>query len=326
MTQLAGKQLKNTTITATQLAANAVTDTKLDSTAKQSVLESKRLGSPVIFTAFSAGNSTSAVATDKAVPSSTSKKTNGGASADGIVTTAPNNSCKIREAASNDPIRDGSNRQVFGRLSRTLTGLTGTLTFTNGNATVTGVGTSFTTELVAGDYIQLDSDGTAVKILTVDSNTSLTLTAVYPAPSGSGASSKVVLTLSYFVDIAGVETAHTMSNQTIEVEFQEAFDLFDIPFGSILAGQSFFDLSSAPATTEIVDPFAAENVTVGNNFTGTLSQTPADVSKVHMYVNGIRQRAGAGHDFTVSGTTVSWLATADFNIETTDEVIFVYQV
>jgi hypothetical protein len=55
--------------------------------------------------------------------------------------------------------------------------LTGRLRATNGNATVTGVGTLFTTELAFGDLITLN--GVQCKVLSIASNTSLTLTAVF---------------------------------------------------------------------------------------------------------------------------------------------------
>jgi len=44
-----------------------------------------------------------------------------------------------------------------------------------------------------------------------------------------------------------------------------------------------------------------------------------------MWVNGQRQVIGAGNDFTITSTTVNWLATADFDIDASDEVIMVYQ-
>lgn len=69
--------------------------------------------------------------------------------------------------------------------------LTGTLTFTNGSATVTGSGTAFSTELEVGDYIILDADETWAEVLSIESDTSLTLTAVYAGTGGSGAGSEV---------------------------------------------------------------------------------------------------------------------------------------
>lgn len=57
--------------------------------------------------------------------------------------------------------------------------LSGTVTFTNGSATVTGSGTAFTTELANNDYIR-QSDGTQwYKVTARGSNTSLTITPTF---------------------------------------------------------------------------------------------------------------------------------------------------
>ena len=69
--------------------------------------------------------------------------------------------------------------------------LTGTVTLTNGSTAVTGSSTLFTTELAVGDRIILDADETWATILSIESNTALTLSAVYAGTGGSGAGSKV---------------------------------------------------------------------------------------------------------------------------------------
>lgn len=73
----------------------------------------------------------------------------------------------------------------------------GTVTFTNGNATVTGDGTShFDTDLQIGQKIRNTADGVANKafwaiISSIESPTSLTLTAVYSAAGGAGNAEKM---------------------------------------------------------------------------------------------------------------------------------------
>lgn len=72
--------------------------------------------------------------------------------------------------------------KIFNPIAKTIldsTGGTAVVTFTNGSATVTGANTLFTSDFFAGQYIQLDADGIWVKILSIESNTSLTLTANY---------------------------------------------------------------------------------------------------------------------------------------------------
>ena len=70
---------------------------------------------------------------------------------------------------------------VKGNLSSALTG---TVSVTQNSATVTGTGTSFTTQLAAGDSIKIGSEVFTVSSIT--SNTVLTLDSNYSAASASG--------------------------------------------------------------------------------------------------------------------------------------------
>lgn len=65
----------------------------------------------------------------------------------------------------------------------------GTITLTNGSAIVRGSGTSFTTELAAGDFIVSTVGGVpyTLPVKTVDSNTQLTLVSNFTGPTQSGA-------------------------------------------------------------------------------------------------------------------------------------------
>ncbi|EAT8680832.1 phage tail protein [Salmonella enterica] len=65
----------------------------------------------------------------------------------------------------------------------------GTLTLTNSADAVTGSGTSFTTELAAGDFIVVTVGGIpyTLPVKTVNNNTSLMLVSVYTGPTQSGA-------------------------------------------------------------------------------------------------------------------------------------------
>jgi hypothetical protein len=65
----------------------------------------------------------------------------------------------------------------------------GTITLTNGSAVVGGTGTSFTTELAAGDFIVSSVGGVSytLPVKTVDSNTQLTLISNFTGPTQSGA-------------------------------------------------------------------------------------------------------------------------------------------
>ena len=67
---------------------------------------------------------------------------------------------------------------------------TGTASFTNGNTAVTGVGTAWSSHLKAGDKIKASAhaDGVYAEIQTVNSDTSITLTANYSGATVAGAS------------------------------------------------------------------------------------------------------------------------------------------
>jgi len=76
------------------------------------------------------------------------------------------------------------------------TELSGTLTFITDNNTVSGSGTSFTTELAVGSYIQLNSEKEyAEEIESIENDTSLTLVATYKGSGGSGVGSNAMLEL-----------------------------------------------------------------------------------------------------------------------------------
>jgi len=64
----------------------------------------------------------------------------------------------------------------------------GTITVTNGSATVTGNGTSFTTELKAGDFIGVVAGGTPYTLIvaSIASNTQLTIGGTFAGPTASG--------------------------------------------------------------------------------------------------------------------------------------------
>lgn len=76
-------------------------------------------------------------------------------------------------------------------LSVTAVALSGNVTGIAG-AVVTGLGTSFDTEVVAGDLFKIDADGAEewTRVLSVDSATQITLVTTYYGPTLAGAASK----------------------------------------------------------------------------------------------------------------------------------------
>lgn len=82
-----------------------------------------------------------------------------------------------------------------------------------------------------------------------------------------------------------------------------------------------------PNLTENVESLTTETITgTDTGLTDTLTNTPSDVTKVAAYLNGIKQVYGAGNDFTVSGTTLTWLASTGtaVDMETSDGLEVVY--
>lgn len=62
----------------------------------------------------------------------------------------------------------------------------GTVTVTNSDATVVGVGTSFNAEVTAGDLFAIDSDNTIYRVASITDDTNLELTANYAGTNSSG--------------------------------------------------------------------------------------------------------------------------------------------
>lgn len=59
----------------------------------------------------------------------------------------------------------------------------------------------------------------------------------------------------------------------------------------------------------------------------TLSATPVSFASLRLYLNGVFQVQGAGNDYTIAGTTITWLASTGtaVDMDTADEIIVVYE-
>ena len=141
-------------------------------------------------------------------------------------------------------------------------------------------------------------------------------------------------TLTFYILVAGIETAydfsadydggaHPLAGDNFDFRWCESVQISDsAPTAIVYAGEGIdeFDPSSPTAHQHVRETI----VVTSNGQTGfALSQTPKDVNDVMMEVNGVAYENGAGKDFSVSGTTATWLDN-DFTLETTDEVIFEY--
>lgn len=75
---------------------------------------------------------------------------------------------------------EGRSANFRWRTNPKLKALTGSLTATSSSTTLTGSGTSFNTEVAAGDYLFVGNLPAPVKVLTVNSATSITLASAFP--------------------------------------------------------------------------------------------------------------------------------------------------
>lgn len=109
---------------------------------------------------------------------------------------------------------EGSFRDDFSGTALT-TALTGTLSFTNGSLTVTGTGTSFTTQAISGLFLKKTADAETlyVQIASVQSDTSLTLMTPYAGTTAAG----VAAVVSKWKTTAGASGTFTVANSTLTI-------------------------------------------------------------------------------------------------------------
>lgn len=72
----------------------------------------------------------------------------------------------------------------------------------------------------------------------------------------------------------------------------------------------------------------AQNITGADTaLTDTLDATPITNASVKIYLNGVLQAQGVGRDYSISGSTLTWLALTGTAVplETTDEIMAVYE-
>jgi hypothetical protein len=109
-------------------------------------------------------------------------------------------------AGTNNMTVNGTEVFATGGATQAITGTS--VTMTNGSTAVTGVGTSFNTQLVAGEAIKLNADANSawMNIASIGGATSLTLTNTYAGTGGTGAASYESPTIGFVVgQFAGAE-------------------------------------------------------------------------------------------------------------------------
>jgi hypothetical protein len=132
-----------------------------------------------------------------------------------------------------------------------------------------------------------------------------------------------VYTATYFVLIAGVETAYTLPSTSIDLEFIYKYDFDRLPsdFAVNVSARHVTD-DPAGSNTGFVDELRIPTAT---NTIAALSFTPNPLSSLELVVNGQTLMAVDG-SFSNAGTAVTWIpAVAGYNLETTDKVIARYR-
>jgi len=139
--------------------------------------------------------------------------------------------------------------------------LTGTLSKTNGSATVTGAGTHFLSELTVGDRIAMpqDEDPNTLAVIAIASDTSLTVEAAFQVTSSGAATCQpsslrvddYTGTPQLIVNDQGNVGINTMAPRaTLEVGGQGAGELFQCPVNVRVDTQIMSDAWPIAMTTE----------------------------------------------------------------------------
>lgn len=139
----------------------------------------------------------------------------------------------------------------------------GTLTLTNNSARVSGNGTSFSTELAAGDFIVMKTGGVTytLPVKTVESDSALTLSRPYagPAVSGSAWTAMPRDTLNSISAQIAADTAYAIRQRVLEID--NWYQLLEVngdvtikmADGSAYTGPSWVRLIDVMKTVKIED-------------------------------------------------------------------------
>jgi hypothetical protein len=158
------------------------------------------------------------------------------------------------------------------RTNAKLKALSGTVTAVGGSATVTGSGTSFTTEVQAGDWVLLGNSTSPVLVQTVVSATSLTLASAYPDAGLTAAGSTTTV-----IQIAGrTWPADLLAGRTINVGGTNAVVLSNTataitltaPLGSAPSGGTAYAITSTTKALRIRESKGSFLVSANGNNTG----------------------------------------------------------
>ncbi|MEI9860090.1 tail fiber domain-containing protein [Enterobacter bugandensis] len=150
----------------------------------------------------------------------------------------------------------------------------GTITLTNGSAIVGGSGTSFTTELAAGDFIVSTVGGVpyTLPVKTVDSGTQLTLVSNFTGPTQSGAAWSAVprVALNMVTAVLVAQSAEALRGLNYDKQnWQQVFSAAGNITVKLPDGTTF----KGPSWSSVISQTSTLNGKTGGNVTGTLMVT-----------------------------------------------------
>ena len=180
----------------------------------------------------------------------------------------------------------------------------GTINLTNGSAVVGGAGTSFATELAAGDFIVSTVGGVpyTLPVKTVDSNTQVTLVSNFTGPTQSGAAWSAVPRVALNMVTAALVAQSAEALRGLNYDKQNWQQVYSaagnitvkLPDGTTFTGPSWKYLSDNMATK------SGGAVPVNQGGTGSTTES------------GARINLGLGNSATRNvGTTASTVAAGD---------------
>jgi hypothetical protein len=219
----------------------------------------------------------------------------------------------------------------------------GTLTLTNNSALVSGAGTSFTTDLAAGDFIVVTVGGVpyTLPVKSVESGTALTLVSNYTGPTQSGAAWSAVPRVALNMVTAAMVVQNTQALLGLNYDKQNWQQVFSNS-GNITVKLPDGTTFTGPSWLRMIDLFNSKRglpdtwgTTAGLELPGRLltgyvicnTDAPISLAGAYMAQNAGNSRMGlynnsgsraGGFDLVMAGTNgvekMRWSGNVDGNI------------
>lgn len=152
------------------------------------------------------------------------------------------------------------------RLEADGTALSGTLTFSNGSAAVSGSGSAFLTEVTVGQFVRLDADLVWAEVQSITDDNNLVLTANYSGAGGAGVGSVIPTALFVFKKTyLGTDLTFEEDGRMTAVAFLDFAEGNDDGFGGT---PEFFEIGVFDTAGNMIayGTYPGEDKTVGIQF------------------------------------------------------------